>query len=576
MSKLNKTSPARRAGAHTAHAPVQTSRVQTGFTALGGAGFGRDPQSELYLLGVTNMVSEKTFHEMASVRDSRYNQLVRHLAVTDPEWTIEFLTWLRFGAGMRSAPIVGAVEFVMARLTANAVDNKHAEAHLNGIAYAPKGINRRAIDAVLARPDEVADLINYAISTYGRNLPMAIKRGAADAATRMYNEWSLLRYDSDGDAVRMADVLELTHPVPNGELVKISHGEGKRRFADKQGVLFKHAIDRRHNRVSELSQEALPMVYSNTALKSAMSALPEVSKGTSRVILEQLLSTDRIKAAGLSWQNVLSMAGNKLPKDKLWEAVIPTMGYQALLMNLRNFDQAGVSDAVAADVVARLSDPYQVARSRMMPMQFLSAYRATTSSLRWGQALNTALELSLGNIPRLAGKTLILIDTSYSMNGGFSKDGTLARWDAAAIFGLALAKRCENADVVSFSSHSVVFPAIKGEALLKSLERFKSGGYFIGNGTETGNAVRTHAKGHVRIVVLTDEQAASDGEAVFNSIPPMVPTYTWNLAGYRMGHAAGSPNRHTFGGLTDDAFKMIPLLEAGKSGTWPWENQAAA
>ena len=40
------------------------------------------------------------------------------------------------------------------------------------------------------------------------------------------------------------------------------------------------------------------------------------------------------------------------------------------------------------------------------------------------------------------------------------------------------------------------------------------------------------------------------------------------------GHApSGSGNRHTFGGLTDQAFRMIPLLEAGRNAAWPWEQR---
>lgn len=37
------------------------------------------------------------------------------------------------------------------------------------------------------------------------------------------------------------------------------------------------------------------------------------------------------------------------------------------------------------------------------------------------------------------------------------------------------------------------------------------------------------------------------------------------------GHApAGKPNRHTFGGLTDKGFQMIPLLEQGRDADWPF------
>src|SRR3712207_7767035 len=52
-------------------------------------------------------------------------------------------------------------------------------------------------------------------------------------------------------------------------------------------------------------------------------------------------------------------------------ALAPTMGYMALLRNLRNFDEAGMPDEVAAVVAARLGDPDEVARSRQLPYRFL-------------------------------------------------------------------------------------------------------------------------------------------------------------------------------------------------------------
>jgi hypothetical protein len=56
------------------------------------------------------------------------------------------------------------------------------------------------------------------------------------------------------------------------------------------------------------------------------------------------------------------------------------------------------------------------------------------------------------------------------------------------------------------------------------------------------------------------------------SVPASVPVYTWNLAGFRLGHApAGGANRHTFGGLSDAAFGLIPLLERRADAGWPWE-----
>lgn len=33
---------------------------------------------------------------------------------------------------------------------------------------------------------------------------------------------------------------------------------------------------------------------------------------------------------------------------------------------------------------------------------------------------------------------------------------------------------------------------------------------------------------------------------------------------------SGSANRHTFGGLTDAAFRMVSLIEGGQDADWPW------
>ncbi|GGP65218.1 TROVE domain-containing protein [Saccharothrix coeruleofusca] len=146
----------------------------------------------------------------------------------------------------------------------------------------------------------------------------------------------------------------------------------------------------------------------------------------------------------------------------------------ALLRNLRNFDQAGVSDAVAAEVAARLADPARVQRSRQLPMRFLSAHRAVPS-LRWAWALERAIDHSLPNVPALGGRTLILVDTSGSMDSRFSRDGSLMRWDAAAVFGIALGLRCEHGEVVSFSDSTRPFDVAKGESLLRAVRRWKEG-----------------------------------------------------------------------------------------------------
>jgi len=526
MSKFN-TANARA----SVSSPVQSERTASGATFEGGAGFARDAKSELFLLAVTNMVGEQTFYETADNRDSRYTELVHAVAVSDPDWTARFLAWLRSGANMRSASLVGGLEAAKAMIAA-------------GI---PGG--RQVVASVLQRPDEPGEALAYWTSTHGRAIPKAIKRGVADAAARLYTERAVLKYDTASKGFRFGDVLNLTHVTSN---------------AGWRGDLYRHILDRRYGRDIEIPG-SLRMIGGNAILRARAAKDPSI-------LLEAPLGD-----AGMTWEDVLSLAGSTVDKAKLWEALIPSMGYMAMLRNLRNFDEAGVSDEAAQAVASKLADPDEVARSRQFPMRFLSAYRAAPS-LRWGYTLEKALDASLANIPELSGRTLVLVDTSGSMNSGFSRDGSLMRWDAATVFGLALARRCTGADVVSFSSGgwgrngTMEFPTQRGESLLKSVDRWKSGGYFIGGGTDTAGAVEAHYDGHDRVVILTDEQATYGGYGdVTAAVPKDRMVYTWNLAGYRHGHApSGTGTRHTFGGLTDAAFRMIPFLEAGRNADWPF------
>ncbi|MEZ7005809.1 TROVE domain-containing protein [Streptomyces sp. AD55] len=537
--------------------PAVSSPVTTTASAAtheGGAGYQRDPKGELFLLAVSNLVGQHTLYESGPDRDSRFQSLVRQLAVDDPDWTAGFLVWLRGSANMRTAAVVGAAEFVKARLGAAAGrSERERPAAVN--ALDARGPERRVIDAVLQRADEPGELLGYWVSRYGRAVPKPIKRGIADAVRRLYSPRALLKYDVPSKGYRFGDILNLVHATPDPA-------------KPWQGALFTYALDRRHNPDTAVPPDACPMLLAHQKLMRVPPALR-------RKVITAPSGADRLASAGVTWEALAGWLQG--PMDRAaWETVIPSMGIMALLRNLRNFDQAGVSDAVAAQVAARISDPDEVAKSRQFPFRFHTAYREAPS-LRWGHALDKALTASLDNVPALRGRTLILIDTSASMRDVLSRDSSVRRWDVATLFGVALAHRCDSAQVVSYSAggwgvrrRTKAFPMVRGESVLRSIERWKRDGFFLGGGTETAMALRDTFDGHDRVVIVTDEQTADSGASM--QIPASVPLYTWNLAGYRVGHSpSGSGNRHTFGGLTDAAFRLIPLLEAGHTAAWPWE-----
>ncbi|MEU9013571.1 TROVE domain-containing protein [Streptomyces sp. NPDC048479] len=500
-------------------------------THQGGIGAERDARSELFLLAVANFVSQQTFYESGGDRDNRFTTLVRRLAVEDPEWTAGLLAWLRGEGNMRTASIVGAAEYVKARLDAS-------------VTAGPT--NRQVVNSVLRRADEPGEMLGYWTSQYGRNVPKPVKRGIADAVSRLYSGKSLLKYDTASKGYRFGDILNLVHASPD---------PGK----PWQGALFQYALDRRHN-----PDTAEPPATNRTL--TAHRALMAVPAAERRAVITAPDGAARLAEAGMTWEALAGWLQG--PMDAAaWEAVIPSMGPMALVRNLRNFDEAGVSDQVAAQVAAEISDPEVVAASRQFPFRYLAAYQHAPS-LRWSYPLERALGHSLANVPALPGRTLILVDRSGSMWARLSDRSELNRADAAAVFGAAVAMRAERADLVEFGTSSASVKYRKGESVLKVLERFGDLG-----GTNTTEAVRKHYKKHDRVLIVTDEQAAYSyhGDPT-EQVPADIPVYTWNLAGYRAGHApSGKPNRHAFGGLTDAAFRMVPLLERGRDADWPWK-----
>lgn len=536
MAKFNSTAtnPAKGSSPIVATGPAVTHE--------GGQGYVRDVKSELFLLAVANMVGEDTFYEKAGDRDERYRNLVRQAAVEDPVWTAGLLKWLRSEGNMRSASLVGAAEFVKARLPLKASVPAYEVPGWSD----DRGIERATVDAVLQRADEPGEMLAYWTSTYGRAIPKPVKRGVADAVQRLYTEYNLLKYDTASKGFRFADVIDLVHPEPK---------------APWQGALYRHALDRRHDREWDYDDLAqlLPMVALNANLRSA------ASEGHPFWLDPD---PERLKAAGFTWEDALSLAGSKVDKAKLWSALIPSMGIMALARNLRNFDEAGVPDAVVEQVIARFTDREQVAKSRMFPFRWLAAYE-NAPSLRWGHALDRALTASLSNVPQFDGKTLVLIDTSASMtNGRFSAKSTMTPAKAAAVFGVVLAIRC-GADVYGFADGVFKHEVAKGASALKEIQRFLSRTGEVGHGTAIAASLRRTFNGHDRVFLISDMQTMDHGTST--AVPSSVALYGFNLGGYKVTAVdAGKSNRVEFGGLTDATFKMVPLLEAGKNAAWPW------
>lgn len=601
MSKLN--TGARKPKVRTA--PMTTEARPSGKTHEGAAGYARDAKTELFMRATTVFAGEGSFYEQGKAADERAVELVRKLAVEDWGWTSQFLIWLRLGGKIRTSSLMLAAEAAFARLEAKA----HAEDSELTI--------RQVIDGVCQRADEPAEVIQYCLKTRGR-VPAGVKRGVADAVLRLWRERSVIRWDKPERPLRFADVIELVHPDPWSVKVPADIGTGrhpqtageyKTGHGQHLNTLFRYLLDERHH---EGNPEGLPGISARREL-SAMG--PRARHAVAAVALDNrdTEANRQVRLAAASqWEWVTSWLGEGVRNAKgwipltdrqRWELVIPWMNYMATLRNLRNFDKVGLKDAQVQEIISRITDPDEVAASRQLPFRFLSAY-LNVPSVKWSQALETALGYAIPNVPRLDGHTLIVVDRSGSMHDLMGTDQQKrdkllkenktppvypARLDAALVFATALAlKNAGHADMYCFANGNFRVDNIEhGASVLRTVEIIKNHrDPRLGGGTEIEKNVRAifDSRRHTRVVLLTDEQAfpgmpdyrhhwAQYTGDVSSAIPANVPLYSWNLAGYTHGCFPAGDNRYALGGLSDASFSIMQQIENGRNGTWPWENK---
>lgn len=496
--------------------PIQTVPGSSAvLTHEGGSGYLRDPKSELFLLAVSNFVGENTFYESKTDRDTRFLSLIHEVTQSDPDWVARMIPWLRNTAQMRSATIVALVEYVRAG--------------------GPNG--RALISSTLSRADEPAELLAYYLSVYGTSIPAAIKRGVADAANRLFTESNYLKYGSK-KGWGFDRVINLAHPKPKAEW---------------QSALYSYILNKRYDGSLEgVDMSLLPVISKNIELR-------DLSSESRKKLLE---TPGALAEAGMTWESASEFFGKM--DAAVWESLIPQMGYMALLRNLRNFTEAGISKKSRDFVIAKLTDPDEVKRSRQFPLRFFSAYTQTGDE--WTTAIAEGLDLSVSNVPELRGSSLILVDRSGSMDGRLSEKGSMARWQVASLFGLALAKKnVGRVDLFSYDNGHERVVVSPSTSILRTMD---GGEFHPRGGTNTWRTVQAAYTGQDRVIILTDEQA-HDRSAYASNIT--VPIFTFNVAGYKQAHVESGSNRYTFGGgLTDQAFTLLSILEERKNGEWPF------
>ena len=466
-----------------------TIQSQKTVNLAGGEAFKESPKLELVSLLLTSFVKDQYY------RSSRQGlQTLEELVINND---IKFVA---------KAGIFARTEFGMRSIS-------HALA--GEVAYDTrakvKEWAKRFFNKIVYRPDDMAEILSYYLSKYGKPIPNAMKKGFAKAITK-FDAYQLAKYRNEGKKVSLVDIFNLVHPKPKNE---------------EQGKVFYSLI--RGNLVTTQTWES------------------------------KLTKAGQVAETKEEKTELKKQAWVELVKNK-------KIGYFALLRNLRNIIQQ--APEVLDDALLMLTDRKFIKKSLVLPFRFVRAYIEIVKMGNYPRkvidSLNEAVELSLANCPSMQ-DSLVAVDASGSMlglyDGEFGNDNPLT---TASLFAAIMASK--GADVVVYSGMAYhVKGIISGTPIITLAEKIFNS---IEHAATNLNAVfEILNRPYRRIIILSDEQTwvrryaptkeLRNYRKIFNVDPHI---YDIDLAGYG---TLQFPERRVYSlaGFSEKIFDIMEALE---------------
>ncbi|APA70062.1 vWA domain-containing protein [Janthinobacterium sp. 1_2014MBL_MicDiv] len=279
-----------------------------------------------------------------------------------------------------------------------------------------------------------------------------------------------------------------------------------------------------------------------------------------------------------------------------WAQIARQGGWQMVRMNLNTFARHGVYaiEGMPELIAARLRDPASIAQARVFPYQLMSAYMAAGENVPTviRDALEQALETSLLNVPRIAGKVVVCPDVSGSMSSpvsGFRGSATsnVRCIDVAALVAAAMLRKNPDAMVLPFE-HSVVTCRLDAhDSVMENAARLAA----IGGGGTSCSAplLRMNSKQELAdlVIYVSDNESWIDAKRsgatatlgqwnVFKQRNPQARLVCIDISPHATTQAMEREDILNIGGFSDDVFKIIAAFAAGQLDPEHWVGEIAA
>lgn len=229
-----------------------------------------------------------------------------------------------------------------------------------------------------------------------------------------------------------------------------------------------------------------------------------------------------------TWESIRSAGGS-------WEEAIEVMGHMALLRNIRNLVQAKAPMDLWLDKLVKTAE-----RGQQLPFRYLSAHNANSGAPgKVLDAIETCLEISVGNLPTLNGRSMILTDNSGSAHGcPISELSTMTVAQIGNLMGVLTGMISDEGAVGVFGDRLQYLPVRKKASIMDQTNKANQIGRGIGGGTENGvwlalDQAISKKEHWDNIFVYSDMQAGHGGLYGTESEARRYKSYIWPGAGIR-------------------------------------------